>query len=60
MSAAAMARCCACSPTEKGVDARGIELSQRGVNDCVAQGLSVIQGDADTDLRPIPTIHSIT
>ena len=35
---------------EKEVDARGIELSQRGVNDCVAKGLSVIQGDADTDL----------
>ena len=37
-----------------GVDARGIELSQRGVNDCVAQGLSVIQGDADTDLADYP------
>jgi methionine biosynthesis protein MetW len=37
-----------------GVDARGIELSQRGVNDCVAQGLSVIQGDADTDLAGYP------
>src|SRR3984893_17333505 len=39
---------------EKGVDARGIELSQRGVNDCVAKGLSVIQGDADTDLADHP------
>ncbi len=39
---------------EKGVDARGIELSQRGVNDCVAKGLSVIQGDADTDLADYP------
>ena len=37
-----------------GVDARGIELSQRGVNHCVAQGLSVIQGDADTDLADYP------
>lgn len=37
-----------------GVDARGIELSQRGVNHCVAQGLSVIQGDADTDLAGYP------
>ena len=35
-------------------DGRGIELSQRGVNDCVAQGLPVIQGDADTDLRAYP------
>ena len=32
----------------KGVDGRGIELSQAGVNACVAHGLSVIQGDADT------------
>jgi methionine biosynthesis protein MetW len=38
----------------KMVDARGIELSQRGVNDCVAKGLSVIQGDADTDLAGYP------
>jgi methionine biosynthesis protein MetW len=36
------------------VDGRGIELSQRGVNDCVAKGLSVIQGDADTDLADYP------
>jgi methionine biosynthesis protein MetW len=39
---------------ERNVDARGIELSQRGVNDCVAKGLSVIQGDADTDLVDYP------
>ena len=39
---------------ERGVDARGIELSQSGVNDCVAKGLSVIQGDADTDLADYP------
>jgi methionine biosynthesis protein MetW len=37
------------------VDGRGVELSQRGVNDCVAKGLSVIQGDADTDLSDYPT-----
>lgn len=39
---------------QKGADARGIELSQAGVNACVAQGLSVIQGDADTDLADYP------
>ena len=39
----------------KGVDGRGIELSQAGVNACVRQGLSVIQGDADTDLRDYPS-----
>jgi len=38
----------------KKVDARGMELSQAGVNACVANGLSVIQGDADTDLRDYP------
>src|SRR5437762_12409113 len=35
---------------EKGVDARGMELSQSGVNACVRHGPSVIQGDADRDL----------
>ena len=40
--------------SEKGVDARGVELSQSGVNACVTQGLSVIQGDADSDLDAYP------
>jgi methionine biosynthesis protein MetW len=39
---------------EKGADARGVELSQSGVNACVGQGLSVIQGDADRDLDAYP------
>lgn len=39
---------------EKGADARGVELSQSGVNACVGQGLSVIQGDADSDLDAYP------
>lgn len=39
---------------EKGVDSRGIELSQSGVNACVRHGLSVIQGDADHDLPAFP------
>ncbi|MCX7899322.1 MAG: methionine biosynthesis protein MetW [Methylocystis sp.] len=39
---------------QKNVDGRGVELSQQGVNDCVAKGLSVIQGDADTDLADYP------
>jgi len=39
---------------EKGVDARGIELGQSGVNACVRHGLSVIQGDADRDLDAFP------
>jgi methionine biosynthesis protein MetW len=39
---------------DKGIDARGIELSQAGVNACVTHGLSVVQGDADTDLADYP------
>ncbi len=39
----------------KQVDGRGIEISQDGVNACVTQGLSVIQGDADTDLADYPS-----
>ena len=38
----------------RGVDGRGIEISQKGVNECVARGLSVIQGDADSDLVDYP------
>lgn len=40
--------------TFKQVDARGIELSTGGVNACITRGLSVIQGDADTDLKDYP------
>jgi methionine biosynthesis protein MetW len=40
--------------SEKGADARGVELSQSGVNACVGQGLSAIQGDADRDLDAYP------
>ncbi len=38
----------------RNVDARGVEISQTGVNQCVARGLSVVQGDADTDLANYP------
>jgi methionine biosynthesis protein MetW len=38
----------------RDVDGRGIELSREGVNECVAKGLAVIQGDADTDLADYP------
>jgi len=39
----------------KGVDGRGMELSQSGVNAGVRHGLSVIQGDADHDLEDYPS-----
>jgi methionine biosynthesis protein MetW len=40
--------------TTKNVDGRGIEISQANVNACVARGLAVVQGDADTDLVDYP------
>lgn len=39
---------------EKKVFARGMELDQNKVSNCLSQGLSVIQGDADTDLAHYP------
>ena len=39
---------------EKGVDARGLEIDPVLVEKCVARGLSVVQGDADRDLREYP------
>jgi methionine biosynthesis protein MetW len=39
----------------KNVDGRGLELVQQNVNACVARGLPVVQGDADTDLGDYPT-----
>lgn len=38
----------------KGCDARGMELDPHNVAECVGRGLSVIQGDADTDLAFYP------
>lgn len=41
--------------SRKQVDGRGVELLQPNVNACVARGLSVVQGDADTDLADYPS-----
>ncbi len=38
----------------RAVEGRGLEISQDGVNACVARGYSVVQGDADTDLDDYP------
>lgn len=38
----------------KDADARGMELNARDVATAVARGLSVVQGDADTDLADYP------
>jgi len=39
---------------EKGCDARGLEIDPANVARAVARGLSVVQGDADTDLAAYP------
>ena len=39
---------------DKGCDVRGIELDGACVERCVAQGLSVVQGDANRDLIDYP------
>jgi methionine biosynthesis protein MetW len=39
----------------KGVDARGLEIDAGNVAAAVGRGLSVVQGDADTDLAEYPT-----
>lgn len=38
----------------KGVDARGMEIDAALVAQCVARGLSVVQGDAERDLADYP------
>jgi methionine biosynthesis protein MetW len=38
----------------RNVDGRGIEKNRAEVSECVARGLSVIHGDADTDLAFYP------
>lgn len=35
-------------------DCRGLEISMAGVQNCMARGLSVVQGNADTDLADYP------
>ncbi|RVU06895.1 methionine biosynthesis protein MetW [Novosphingobium umbonatum] len=39
---------------ERGCDVRGLEIAPDNVAACVGQGLSAIQGDADTDLGLYP------
>ncbi len=40
--------------TEKNVEERGIEQSEEGVSACIGKGLSVIQGDFNTELSDYP------
>ncbi len=39
---------------EKSIDARGIELEEDNVKECISKGLSVIEGDAETELGQFP------
>src|SRR5262249_20393758 len=38
----------------RGVGGRGLELSREGGNECVAKGLAVVKGAADTDFADYP------
>ena len=39
---------------EKNIDARGIELGKNNVKECISKGLSVIEGNAETELNQFP------
>ena len=39
---------------DKNVDARGIEISKDNVQTCVSKGLTVIEGNAELDLKQFP------
>ena len=39
---------------EKNIEVRGLELSQENVQQCIHKGLSVIQGNAETELHQFP------
>ena len=39
---------------EKSINARGIELGKSNVKECISRGLSVIEGNAETELHQFP------
>ena len=39
---------------KKNIDARGIELGEQNVKECIAKGLYVIEGNAETELSQFP------
>ena len=39
---------------EKNIDVRGLELDEENVEACISKGLSVIEGDAETELSQFP------
>ena len=40
----------------KNVDSRGLEISKEKVQECIAEGLSVIEGNAEDDLKQFPDL----
>ena len=38
----------------KNINGRGLEIDQDKIRECLAKGISVIQGDADIDLADYP------
>ena len=40
----------------KNVDSRGLEISKENVQTCISKGLSVIEGDAESDLKQFPDL----
>ena len=40
--------------SEKNIDVRGLELEEDNVKICISKGLSVIEGDAETELDQFP------
>ena len=39
---------------EKNIDVRGLELEEENVETCISKGLSVIEGNAETELHQFP------
>ncbi len=39
---------------EKNIDVRGLELEEENVETCISKGLSVIEGNAETELNQFP------
>jgi len=39
---------------EKNIDVRGLELNEENVESCISKGLSVIEGNAETELGQFP------
>ena len=40
----------------KSVDTRGLEISKKNVQTCISKGLSVIEGNAESDLKQFPDL----